>query len=757
MSASPRTGTGISQIARSRHYENLKIIGHTRPTASFAAPALIWHVALWPERAYDPNNVDLGPLSSELLKDLPMPDGAPQRRWGRRSKPVKQDHWGEKVQDELHFARQFRAELEACKPQHWRPATQRAANAHSHHRHAIEAFLDRTYSLDTQVNQFLYKLQELGRLESDRAVFLRRDFNEADAPVIPSYAESSRRSLYHDGIASSRGKPSPSFGLVSPESIIFTLWWTDNGPIRGAKPGPDALRVIVTADMHSDFWSITFAIDAASTWRAKTGQTPAGNRRQTIFDHIAAIEASAAQQIEQKRIEAPLLPEQVDAATATALEVAARYLYETIWTEFRRDFQLDSAPDAADLTALTGGHQRVFANFCGLVHATAGLGDSPDGSEGSRGQQAFPRFANNDGTDTETPNEANAVVKAHWPFLRRVIPELDRREPVACGLMDWRVLYLTTLGSKPLGSAQGGSNSSSFSDEAESRAVNIEHNHLLEDDPDYDPSNPLPVRYLFLTKGKPHPRQIGRTIERVNALGTMRIYALKDWNTLRDASIHIRMRGQELDRIIREWSIGRDYIEQNTPSQRDLRDNWIGHFTQRIERRLLTIGGALDEIGTHSIGGIHYRINRSRYYVKEFRILLDTLHVGNIGTWISYRNFYERGLHPAFDFIDNLGGRLDSLRRRLLSVTESIQTSALVAQASATRENTMELRRISKAAQALGIAGSIASLLSATKTTLELTRLTVAGASASYVDLILAILVFLVSITIIGIVWPREG
>jgi uncharacterized membrane-anchored protein len=82
-------------------------------------------------------------------------------------------------------------------------------------------------------------------------------------------------------------------------------------------------------------------------------------------------------------------------------------------------------------------------------------------------------------------------------------------------------------------------------------------------------------------------------------------------------------------------------------------------------------------------------------------VLLKTLRVGNIDTWTSYEQFVKRGLSPAFNYIDNLGDRLDSLRRRLQAVTEGIQTSALVAQASATRENTMELRKIAEAAPAV--------------------------------------------------------
>ena len=103
----------------------------------------------------------------------------------------------------------------------------------------------------------------------------------------------------------------------------------------------------------------------------------------------------------------------------------------------------------------------------------------------------------------------------------------------------------------------------------------------------------------------------------------------------------------------------------------------------------------------------HYRINISRYYVREFHVLLKTLRIGAIDPWMSYSRFVERGLNPAFGFIDSLGVRLNSLRKRLLAVTDGIQTSALVAQSSATRENTMELKKIAYSVKKLTLFGAL--------------------------------------------------
>jgi uncharacterized membrane-anchored protein len=112
---------------------------------------------------------------------------------------------------------------------------------------------------------------------------------------------------------------------------------------------------------------------------------------------------------------------------------------------------------------------------------------------------------------------------------------------------------------------------------------------------------------------------------------------------------------------------------------------------------VIDLSAALDEVGTEAVHGLHFRINRSRYYVCEFESLLASLKIGNIDTWVSYDQFVTRGLKPAFDFVDGVGTRLLGLRARLQSVLEGIETSALVKQTAATRLNTAELRNIAKA------------------------------------------------------------
>src|SRR5262249_40280421 len=76
-----------------------------------------------------------------------------------------------------------------------------------------------------------------------------------------------------------------------------------------------------------------------------------------------------------------------------------------------------------------------------------------------------------------------------------------------------------------------------------------------------------------------------------------------------------------------------------------------------------------------------------------FRRLVKTLEVQNVQSWVSYEQFVWRGLEPAFEYVASVGRRVRSLRDRLQTVSETIETSALVGQSAATRYNTAVLRQ----------------------------------------------------------------
>ena len=71
---------------------------------------------------------------------------------------------------------------------------------------------------------------------------------------------------------------------------------------------------------------------------------------------------------------------------------------------------------------------------------------------------------------------------------------------------------------------------------------------------------------------------------------------------------------------------------------------------------------------------------------------MKTLGICEIDTWLGLEHYVRRGYASSFELIDRLGHRVKDLRERMLAVLEVVQTSALVAQASATRAHTSLLR-----------------------------------------------------------------
>jgi hypothetical protein len=501
------------------------------------------------------------------------------------------------------------------------------------------------------------------------------------------------------------------FYVARPGSIRFTLWWPDASDRPDPEPTPDALRVKVHAGAHRDYVTLSFYLDATKLWNAPTAvrHAPApGVRRNRILTEVERVRTIcearlSADETGVRPVDPELLPEDgLSAADATALMAASRFLYAELWDEF-----CNAVIGSARLSVL--GNCRVFANFRGLVLSTNGLPEAKEERRfaGSSGAETFPRFQGNGGIDhtgvrsSSEPNEANAVVKAFWPFVRRVTRDADRKEFVACGVMNWRALYVTSLNCPP---------SFEWAEEARGVETEVPVGHLP--DASSYPSGSKgeePIHYLLISKGEPHRRQIGRVIERINAMGTMRLIALRDYNIIRDASTHIQLRGQELDTMMRKWSIGRAKIRDKYDQRKgrlrdealsdvqDQEDKEIQVLADTVEKDLIELSAALDEVGTKAVHGIHFRINRSRYYATEFESLLASLRIGNIDTWVSYEQFVTRGLKPTFDFIDSVGTRLLGLRTRLQSVLEGIETSALVKQIAATRENTAQLKTIARA------------------------------------------------------------
>jgi hypothetical protein len=593
------------------------------------------------------------------------------------------------------------------------------------------------------------------------------------------------------------------FHVCEPQSLDFTLWWQDSdadgAPIlnqRQSSPDYSALRVRVQAQTHMDHVTLSFFIDAAKPYghpqiysTESKDAANFGRRRHKIATYLERMREICESQIKYGFVERDRLPEQLyplpkrddfndglsfrqallehkekEKKAAADLREIANYLYEDIWRDFLYSFDLklptrDIGENSlsSDASASSLRHGKIFANFRGLLMSVKGVEtdrnsassaniahirerlraptpESPLESEANPGFGKFLVFDADSG-------EPNTVLKSLWPFMRRVIPWADYRDFVGCGILGWRALYITAPGA-----------AASFYDNQETPG----RLHELPAGSPSDSEKPGPhtewaaMRYLVVTKGEPHREQIGRFVERINALRTMRLFALKNLRVIKNAGTHLRILGHELDGVLHKWSVERGRIEQiyqpllelarkeNSENHHNIKikiRNWVewletvyspatspgivierrkhrraksqaeldiehyradelGELIRVTEQKLIQLTSALDSIGRGGAGRILYVINRSNYYCNEFERLWPTLEIGDIEGWINYGQFVERGVKPTFNLIRHTGQRLIWLRKRLISITEMIQTSALIIETEATKSNTAQLSRI---------------------------------------------------------------
>jgi hypothetical protein len=780
--------------------------GHSRPTAEFGAPTMVWHVSFWPRRSNDPHDFDLSAGNGKLKEDYELVD----------------DH------------------------------------------------NDSFKKVMSDFNKLLIHLQTRGCVRG--------------ADNRPPFEHDRPRDWDDDAWLDEDGKPKEPFGEFTAECSGFTLWWPDEsrspateddtssllGDGPKALPYPTDLRVRVQAEVTEDFSSITFFIDAGKPWDQEPAYSKAeaetrglaGARRSKIFESIESIKDICQRRLIPIQgvslVDIPMLPERIVAVppetgqgyqawheaemqAAITLREAADYLYGDLWEQFCRDF-------CFNLCDIAGKTDEVFANFRGLIISTAGipgaravkwdaakygLGQVKEETYGTYspetadcGLRPFPRFDGaQEGYESDAV-ESNAVVKAWMPFMRRFRPDADWRDWIACGIFDWRAIYITPLGAPTRFKNLEEGRLEAFIPTAETlpcrqRTLDADYREpatlkncssyaegRADDGSAPDPreltsnhkgDRPSPFRFLLLTKGEPNRRQVGRMVERINTTGVYRLYALKNWTIIQQANIWIRVYGQKLDeayqqwiremrdhrktfrdmcaeleknfdqhvsRLPRSWFGGRweewrgdkwgrrkAYVilkenssldskiaalsqcqreKQPRPpgllasfgwewllrrKRRNCRKVWNGiretindhrlrkhdfqtalsDCNRRTGDHLLMISSELDNLGKVAIGGLSYRVSRSRLYALMYRDSVKTLRDGNIETWWSYKQFAIRGMEPALRFIKSIGTRLDKLRDRIQMVEQAILQDSISAQTEATRDHTYELAEIQAA------------------------------------------------------------
>jgi hypothetical protein len=584
----------INDLNYSKQYTTIGRTSHVRSGARFGAPGLVQHIAFWPRNQVDP--------ASFPIADLVGPEFRP--------KAHKQYH-------------------------------------------------QRREELIKDVNRLLKKLQDLGRVKKTGDRYRIEKF-ELKPP------------------ADWKGAQSP-VNVPTVESITFTIWWADavGQTGLGTTVPADHLRVRVQADIYADFATVTFIIDAGERWNLETYPSSAdpikvdGTRRKRIFQAAADVRA-----ISEGRLIKPcanaldVLPEtDLTADEAMKLEAAAKLLYVTIWDEFADTFLDDPKKTKTEfeksgrdlgLWSIVGKTDKAFAHFTGVVLA------APVEADATAKHGALARFAPRNDLTSLYPNK---LIKAYWPFIRRTRPEADDRDWIACGVFDFRALYVTSLGGQsdhypgdemdasPISGAGPGATMDVPLGHLPERRLVPEHlvpskvqealEALANSTPAVDlpkleklrdrvadwptteeGDRPAPYRYLFLTAGEPHRKQVGRMVDRVNQLGTLRLFALKNYSIVRDADVHVRLYGQLLDEVMKQgtakdmelhkaWAAKAAAEAIATLSSKD-----ITEAAKKIEKQAPTLVGDLASLLQQLTAGAA-QPNQVERLLTEFRWLLE--------------------------------------------------------------------------------------------------------------------------------------
>jgi len=314
---------------------------------------------------------------------------------------------------------------------------------------------------------------------------------------------------------------------------------------------------------------------------------------------------------------------------------------------------------------------RIFADFRGIVaridpqweSAVQPRGNILDAAEEERRDLGLEHKQFSD-------LEARWVLSAIWPFFKTSNPGRDtdtrRKDSIACLMLKKQVLYISSLGAH--------------------EDIDIAERFLRThgQGPDLNPLEYYPpVCYIMLVKARPNRRQLGRLIERINSLGTLRLGALRDYSTFREISRDLRIFGSRLDSISTDLIA----ISQNISGKRVAGyPNDISHEQWLVEKKLTQLATDINNSSNKIPGGIHNRAARTRIIVNAFKQRVDDLRIDRIEFWQPYDEFVRRTLYETYDFVMSVDERMQILRSRLRQVLTAVQTTALVELTTGIRE-----------------------------------------------------------------------
>ncbi|MET4033217.1 DUF3422 family protein [Bradyrhizobium barranii] len=297
--------------------------------------------------------------------------------------------------------------------------------------------------------------------------------------------------------------------------------------------------------------------------------------------------------------------------------------------------------------------QRVCADFRGFVASERAV---------TFGDDRFFKF-------NGPPSWGAEAKQALLPLIQhRIRADHTRYECAANYMLDGRALYLSTLGPQL---------------------------------PEISDGERIPVEFIVYAHQRVGDRtvvnkwQLGRLVSQILQLGTFRLCALKDVRWLHNAGLELADLEEATQRARRAIAQTEAYGTrpgESVPATANQRNRVAMAEIAKAHAQLNEITGKfLLKTGS----GPLYRIERSRYYVRQFEQNVKLLRILRLEGDQPYDQFIRRRLGPEFDFIDRLGVRYERAMSSIVSLDQnylSITQNSLVERATKIDEETKTIQ-----------------------------------------------------------------
>jgi hypothetical protein len=185
---------------------------------------------------------------------------------------------------------------------------------------------------------------------------------------------------------------------------------------------------------------------------------------------------------------------------------------------------------------------------------------------------------------------------------------------------------------------------------------------------DYVSHKPDPVVFTIIVCHNSR-WQLGRLIDRIQTLGTLRLAALWDFAKLQDQYARLQQLGREVD----------DAADERGDAE-----------------RFLALAIELAKINNDLPGGIPFRVKRSLYYRRQFAESLHILRINRVEGFQPYDQFVQRKLGASYDFIAQVGDLYADIRSEIdLQLSKARLQQAVIIQTHL-REATEEIRSVAE-------------------------------------------------------------